>query len=174
MDPACPAKPCLLPIFNRQPMGAHTVLWWNHLRKCPGEGRKKGMDHILQLPPAWATLVQWRLMAHHQCGKVQLCGHLGWRHCPNDGPCLRKHLLLPHPRPQAWHQAESQQWGHQFVFPLSNGFGRWCCCQTGLVQQGRFRRKVLSVVCQCPWPSGQACRWRTTWISLCYHSIQPA
>ena len=26
MDPACPAKPWCLPIFNRQPMGAHTVL----------------------------------------------------------------------------------------------------------------------------------------------------
>ena len=23
-----------------------------------GGGRKKGMDHILQLPPVWATLVQ--------------------------------------------------------------------------------------------------------------------
>ena len=55
-------------------------------------------------------------MANHQCRKIHFCDHTGWWHCPNDGPCAAKHLLLPHPRPQAWLQAESHQWRHHLVF----------------------------------------------------------
>ena len=61
-------------------------------------------------------------MANHQCRQICFCGHTGWWHCPHDGPCAAKHLLLPHPRPQAWLQAESHQWRHHLVFQLIHGF----------------------------------------------------
>ena len=174
MDQACPATSCRMPKHHQWPMGVDFILWWNHPRKCLGKGREKGVDHLCHLSPVWGPFVPWRCMANHQCGKIQFCEHTGWWHCPNDGPCTAKHLLLPHPRPQGGLQAESHQWRHHLVLQLIHGFGRRCCPKANLVQQRRFRDQVLHAVCQCPWPSCQACRWWAIWISLCYHSIQPA
>ena len=105
-------------------------------------------DHLSH-EDAWLTISVERsaFVATLGGGIAQMMGHV-----------LQSIFCCPIQDPRLGFRLKATSGDTTLFFNLSMVFGRWCCPKASLVQQRRFRDQVLLVVCQCPWPSCQACR----------------